>query len=116
MNKYEYAKKELKDFCNTKEWRYVKSVQHQFTDAIINEFIPQGLNAIKIPFPNDGVWFFPLPYKNEKKTGYKSRLMAWLYLYIAENLTRRWNDDNQEICEIILPEDIPWFALEGEKE
>ena len=113
MNKYEYSKKELKDFCNVDEWHYIKAVQRQFADAIVNEFLPQGLNAVKVPFPNNGFWFFPLPHKSEKKTGYRSRLMSWLYLYIAENLTRRWNDDDQEICDIIFPEEIPNFCLEG---
>lgn len=113
MNKYECSKKELKDFCNANEWRFIKAAQRQFADAIINEFLPQGLNAVKVPFPHDGFWFFPFPRKGEKKAGYRSRLMAWLYLYIAENLTHRWNDDDQEICGIIFPEDIPWFALEG---
>lgn len=115
MNKFEYSKKELKAFCNVDEWHYIKAVQRQFADAIVNEFLPQGLNAVKVPFPNDGFWFFPLPHKNEKKTGYRSRLMSWMYLYIAENLTRRWNDDDQEICDIIFPEEIPWFVLEGVK-
>lgn len=115
MNKYEYSKNELKNFCNADEWHYVKATQRQFADAIINDFLPQGFNAVKIPFPSDGFWFFPLPHKNEKKTGYKSRLMAWLYLYISENLTHRLDNEEQEICEIIFPEEIPWFALEGMK-
>lgn len=48
MNKYECSKKELKDFCDANEWRFIKAAQRQFADAIINEFLPQGLNAVKV--------------------------------------------------------------------
>lgn len=113
MCKYEYAKTELKAFCNESEWQYVKAAQRQLADTIIMEYIPHGYNAISVPFPADGFWFFPLPHKREKPTGYRSRLMAWCYLYIACNLTERFNDEDADICGIVFPEDIPEFGLVG---
>lgn len=116
MNKYQYAKNELKNFTegNSSLYKnYVKAVQRELADFIINDCIPNGYNAVKVPFPNWSYWYFPMPKKHEKTTGYRSRLMAWCLLYIAENLTRRWNDEEQNICEFIFPEDIPSFGLEG---
>ena len=115
MNKYQYAKKKIKDFCDYDDWQYVKTVQRQFADVIINSYIPEGLNAITVPFPQVSCWYFPLPRKSEKKTGYRSRLMAWLWLYIYNNLTERWNEEDEGICNLIYPENIPGFCLEGVK-
>lgn len=113
MNKYAYAKAELKAFCNLSEWQYVKEVQRQLVDTIISEYIPQGYNVISVPFPANGYWFFPVPHKRENPKGYRTRLMSWCYLYISSNFTVRYNDADADICGIIFPEDIPEFGLVG---
>lgn len=115
MNKYEYSKKELKEFTvgDTFAWKYVKDIQKEVVSHIIDTLIPNGNNAIAVPYPMDGYWYFPMPKKGENTRGYRSRLAAWTYLYIAENFTRRLNNEEELICELIFPDEIPWFCLEG---
>ncbi len=117
MNKYEYAKKELKEFVygDISAWQYIKDCQKEIADYIINELIPDGNNTISIPYPKDGYWYFPMPKNRESKRGYRSRLMAWCHLYIAENLTYRLDNDERDICGLITQDEIPWFCLEGFK-
>ena len=117
MNKYEYANIELKSYDEALYKNFVKTNQRALINFILTYCIPHNDIGVTIPQLNvDGEydnWIFPTQRKSESFRGYKSRLMAWALLYIAENFTERLNNEEQEICGFIFPEDVPDFYWEG---
>ena len=116
MNKYSAAKKEIMDFINAfsdsyaTDKKYIKDIQKEITNYICYERSTE-INAILTPYGTP--YYIPIKRKSETMRGYRSRVASWTYLFIVDNLVDRWNNDEQTICNLIYPSDIPNFMIEG---